>query len=393
MQIQIKPSFDRPLIADKLPEVTNLLSQLRVAIQQELVPKIQDIDVKGEYPREFMHKVGALGGFAQAVCTELGGTNQGIKSAIQVIEEISKECVCTGFITWCQIACAGYLQNSENLNLKHSLLPKVATGQVLVGTGLSNPMKHFAGIEKIALVAERRPDGYVINGLLPWVSNIGTDQYFAVAAKIQDTDEYLMAIVSDNFAGLSLKPCASFIALEGSGTYRCFFKDVFVPNEFILAVPCEDFVSRIKPGFILTQVGMGLGLVDSCVELMKRANQRTAHVNCVLDDGIEAIETDLLVARQKTYILAEEVEQARGEVHFSLLRDIIQARIVCSELSLRASNAAMLYAGARAYLRHNAVERKLRESYFIAIVTPALKHLKKILHEMSYFSGGVGSRE
>ena len=371
---------------DTFSAVTPAISQLKFAIQRDLVPIAQDIDVKGEYPRDFMHQVGSIGGFGQAVPTNFGGMNEGIKGAIQVIEEISKECVSTGFITWCQIACTWYLQNTENEYLLQNLLPKVATGQVIAGTGLSNPMKHFAGIEKIALVAEPCADGYILNGLLPWVSNLGDGHYFAVAAKIKDTDEYLMAIAVNNCPGLSLKAHAHFIALEGSGTYSCCFKDVFVPHEFILAAPCEDYIARIKPGFILTQVGMGLGLVDSCVELMKRVNQRTGHVNCFLDDGVEEIETDLLVARQKTYTLADEVEAAQGRVNYSLLKDVIQARIVASELSLRASQAAMLHGGAKAYLLHNSIEKKLRESYFIAIVTPALKHLKKMLSEMNQVS-------
>jgi alkylation response protein AidB-like acyl-CoA dehydrogenase len=192
----------------------------------------------------------------------------------------------------------------------------------------------------------------------------------------------LMAIVSDQFNGLSLRNDAHFIALEGSNTFSCGFKNVFVPDEFILAAPCEDYVARIRPGFILTQVGMGLGLVASCIELMKRANRRLHHVNCFLDDQVGDIEEDAQSLRLKTYALAEAIT-AQDSLDNTLLREVIQARIAASELSLRASNAAMLHAGARAYLQGSVAERKLRESYFVAIVTPALKHLKKMLYGMS----------
>jgi hypothetical protein len=43
----------------------------------------------------------------------------------------------------------------------------------------------------------------------------------------------------------------------------------------------------------------------------------------------------------------------------------------------------MLHTGARGYLQGAAVERKLREAYFVAIVTPALKQLKKMLHDLN----------
>ncbi len=41
----------------------------------------------------------------------------------------------------------------------------------------------------------------------------------------------------------------------------------------------------------------------------------------------------------------------------------------------------MLHAGAGGYRTGSAAERKLRESYFVAVVTPALKHLKKLQHD------------
>ena len=355
---------------------------LRRAIAVDLAPKVEDIDLKGEYPRDFMHQVGAIGGFGQAVSPEFGGAGNGLKAAIQVIEAISQECLCTGFMSWCQIACTWYMQNSANDYLKQNILPQVATGKILGGTGLSNPMKHFAQIEKIALVAERQSGGYVINGMLPWVSNVGAGHYFGIAARIADESEYLMAIVSDELEGLTLRQNAHFIALEGSNTFSCVFRDVFVPDELILAAPCEEYVKRIRPGFILTQVGMGLGLVASCIEIMERANQRLGHINCYLDDRAEDLATDLSLARSKTFALADEISDRTEPLEPRLQKKVIQARITASELSLRAANAAMLHVGARGYLHGCKAERKLREAYFVAIVTPALKQLKKMLSDM-----------
>lgn len=274
------------------------------------------------------------------------------------------------------------MQNSDNADLKRNILPQVASGQLLGGTGLSNPMKHFANIEKIALTAERRPGGYVLNGLLPWVSNIGAGHPFGIAAKLTEGDDYLMAIASDQFPGLSLRQNAHFIALEGSGTFSCVFKDVFISDDWVLAVPCEDYVQRIRPGFILTQIGMGLGLIADCINIIERYRPHLGHVNCFLDDQAEELSAELAIARLKTYTLADQLSQPELTITSDLLKEVIQLRIAGSELSLRAANAAMLHAGARAYLQGSKPARRLREAYFIAIVTPAIKQLKKMLHQM-----------
>ncbi|MBV9706155.1 MAG: acyl-CoA/acyl-ACP dehydrogenase [Chloroflexi bacterium] len=359
-----------------------ILLELSEVIAQHLRPNLQRIDAEGVYPKEFMHLVGTLGGFRQGCPTTLGGAGKGIKFTMQVMEEIAKECVSTAFIVWCQTVCSWYIQNSENDHLKQHVLPKIITGQALAGTGLSNPMKHFSGIENIHITATPYADGFILNGTVPWVSNVDTDHYFAVGAKIVETNDYLMAIVLGGSQGLSLGSGGHFIALEGSSTRSCILRNVFVDKDSILSSPCENFVQRIKPGFILSQTGFGLGLVSSCVELIKRSNKSKRHVNRFLDDQAEDIEADLYAAHHKIYALADEIDCGERDARPDLLKEVIQARLLTSQLVLRASQSAMLHAGASGYRLHSAVEKKLREAYFVAIVTPALKHLKKMLSDM-----------
>lgn len=372
-----------------LPDNSNseaIAQKLKTLIDLELKPKVKDIDQKGEYPKAFLQHLGEIGGFNQTVPTQFGGVgHQGLKFPVQMIEAISHECLNTGFVTWCQFACTWYLQNSENEYLLKNVLPKVATAQILAGTGLSNPMKHFAGIEKIALVAQRQAGGYLLNGTLPWVSNIGSNHYFAIAAQLANSNDYLMAIVNDSLSGLTLRCNAHFIALEGSNTYTCFFNNVFVPDDFILAAPCDEYVEQIKAGFVLTQVGMGLGLVASCIEVMKEANKRLDHVNCFLDDCVETLENELESLRLHTYILATEIHNTQSK-DWIFFKEVVQTRATASELALRAAQSAMLHLGAKAYLEGSTVSRKLREAYFVAMVTPALKHLRKLLSHMNNVS-------
>lgn len=362
----------------------DLLFGLREAISEDLEPNLHDVDVNGVYPERFMRR---LGGFRQGTPVEFGGAGRGIGFTIRVMEEVSKTCLSTGFCMWCQTVCAWYIQNSENDHLKERVLPEVISGETRGGTGLSNPMKHFVGIERIKLTAERRPGGYIVNGAIPWVSNVDdTGHYFGVATGIEGEDAYMMAIAPSGIEGLKMRNGGHFIALEGSSTWGWRFKDVFIPDELVLAAPAEEYVDRIKPGFVLAQTGFGLGLVGSCIELMKKANNRAdikkSGVNGFLDDGVEGLEADLQAARRNVYALSDEVGCSGEDLRESLFEEAVEARITTSELSLRASQAAMLHAGAGGYLLHGANERKLRESYFVAIVTPALKHLKKMLHDL-----------
>jgi alkylation response protein AidB-like acyl-CoA dehydrogenase len=360
-----------------------LLSSLKTAIAEKLQPHTEAIDRQGVYPDRFLRHIGALGAYAQAVDPQCGGTGRGVLGALRSIELVSQECGSSGFMTWCHNACAWYIHNSDNTYLHSQVLPKVARGEYLAGTGLSNPMKHFAGIEKINIIAQPCAGGYVLNGMLPWVSNIGEGHYFAIAARVANTEDYLMAIVCGGQQGVILRQDAHFIALEGTNTFKCIFRDAFVSDDWILAVPCHDYVEYIKPGFILTQVGMGLGITASCIELIERENKRKSHVNCYLDDQADDLKQELEALRLKSYQLAEVIGCGRQIFAQTILRGVLECRIKASELALRSAQSAMLHAGAIAYLENSPHQRKLREAYFVAIVTPALKHLRKVLAQMN----------
>ena len=61
---------------------------------------------------------------------------------------------------------------------------------------------------------------------------------------------------------------------------------------------------------------------------------------------------------------------------------VLTARLMTSELTLRATQSAMLHTGALGYALASPAQRRLREGYFVAIVTPAIKHLRKELHRL-----------
>ncbi len=360
----------------------DVLSGLAKLIADELAPKVVDIDVHAQYPKDFLHKLGDLGGLASLTPATLGGSGRGLKHAIQVIEEVSKECVSTGFLVWAQYALQWYLLNSSNTALQQKILPRVAMGAKLGGTGQSNSMKSCCGIEEARLKANKVDGGWIINGTLPWVSNIGTDHYFHMGARVEGETGLLIGLVHGDHPGLTLVPSPHFVGMDGTNTFACQFRDAFLPDDQVVCRPGAEFDAfrdRTKSAFILLQMGMGLGLIDACVAMMKRSNRTHAHVNRYLDDQAEDIEALLLEARAATYALAERIDRDGSAPY---VKDTLALRLAGGEASLKAANAAMLHLGAKGYLQNNPAQRRLREAYFIAIVTPATKHLRKELAEM-----------
>lgn len=370
--------------ADSTP-IDDSLAVVRSTIASHLVPKILDVDLKAEYPEEFLRALGKAGGFRGAIEPAFGGNGLGMRHVVRVMEEVAKECLSSAFLVWCQTACARYIQMSGNDWVKQQYLPRIAAGELLAGTGLSNTVKSCDTIEDFRLSAKRVEGGYVINGVLPWVSNLGQGHVFATGCPVVGADGKLVFVLVDCCQeGFKLVDCAHFVALDGTRTLACQFKESFVPDSMVLAHPSESeaYVKRIKPGMIHAQMGMGLGLIDACCKLMHQSNKTLAHVNQYLDDQVEDIEEVLSGARKAVYDIADELSEGAASER---TLDILKLRLAGGELSLRAANAAMLHQGAKGYLVRNPAQRRLREAYFIAIVTPATKHLRR---EIARIEGG-----
>ena len=60
-------------------------------------------------------------------------------------------------------------------------------------------------------------------------------------------------------------------------------------------------------------------------------------------------------------------------------RNVVELRLRAGDAAVAAAHAAMLHCGARGYLKSHRAQRRLREAYFVAIVTPATKQLGKML--------------
>lgn len=354
-----------------------LLEAVRALVKSDLAPITAEIDQQGRYPVEFLRRLGKLGGFAAAIPPEFGGSGLGLAAQIDVATEVGRECGATAFLVWCQTACARYLLHANDA-VRERYLRSVSRGELLAGTGMSNAVKHLAGIENIHLKARRDGEGYVVSGSLPWVSNIGEDHLIIVAAAVEDGG-YVMFAVRGDAEGVNLKPCPEFAGLEGTQTLNIRMKDARIPVDDVLAHPDQfpTYLKRIKPAFVLGQLGMAFGVIEGSLRIIRESNVATAHVNQFLDDQGEDLERAAKALQANAHTLADQA--AKGE---AAVIDVLRLRLAASELTLKAANSAVLHAGAKGYLMRHPAQRRLREAVFVAIVTPALKHLRKEIHAL-----------
>jgi len=343
--------------------------------RKELAPLAADIDSGKLYPDELLRTFGRAGAWGSH---RLHDGAADLRDAIQSIAAIGEVCGATAFMAWCQNTLVWYADNSDNAALEAGFADAVAAGKILGGTGLSNPMKSLFGIEKLKLKGRKVEGGYIVRGALPWVSNLGPGHFFGTIFEREDAPgETVMFLADCSDPAITLSPCKPFLAMDGTGTYGIQFRDAFVSDRLILAEPSGPFIRKIRAGFILLQAGMGIGLIRDCIAIMNEMAPPLGHVNRYLPQQPTNFVELLSELETETMELARDPFNADD----SYWRRVIALRLRLGDASVAAAHAAMLHCGARGYLMSHRAQRRLREAYFVAIVTPATKQLRKMLAE------------
>jgi alkylation response protein AidB-like acyl-CoA dehydrogenase len=365
----------RPLTPDAL------LAAVRAVAQGPLQQQAESIDREGHYPRAVLQALGSIGAMSAHLQQPVGPADYGL--AIRAMAEVSRVCGATGFMVWCQAVCGLYMQQSGNPALTGPALLRHARGEGLGGTAMSNPMKSYAKIESLLLKATPVDGGYRINGALPWISNLGPDHYCgAIAAVVDDAggpEREVMFMLRCNAPGVEMRECPSFSGMEGTGTYALRIKDLFIGADDLMADPAKPVIGRIRAAFVMLQCGMAVGVTQGAIDSIWAVEAQLGHVNQFLDDRPDALQAELDALTARVMALAETPFD--GSTEFFI--EVLDARAHGAELCLRAAQSALMHQGARGYLLSSDVQRRVRESHFVAIVTPAIKHLRKEIARLS----------
>lgn len=343
-----------------------------------LTPKVLEID-KGYYPVKEMGELAKVGAFAP----HLNAFGNHFDVAIDSTAKIAEVCGTTGFLSWCHQVMGLYLDQSDNTTLTEKILPNHLLGNTFGGTALSNPMKTFANIESMILRANVVDGGYVVSGTLPWISHIAPNQYCGAIATVESRDAskdvfFLLAFDDARQGQWRLNPCPTFSGMEGSSTWQIELNGYFVPTSDIIADPVKPFIEKVRGAFVLMQMGIGIGIIQGAINDIKAVENQLGHVNQFLANQADGLQEALNGAIAQTHSLAKTPFDTSKDFFL----DVLDLRCQGAKLSLQATQASLLHQGARGYLMTANPQRRIREAHFVAIVTPAIKHLRSLSHQL-----------
>lgn len=124
---------------------------------------------------------------------------------------------------------------------------------------------------------------------------------------------------------------------------------------------------------------MAVGIIRDCIDIMECTKPALGHVNKYLT-AQQPEEFAAIFAQLGAEVRGLAVQPFDDSDDY--WRRVITARLEAGEATMAAAHAAMLHTGASGYLMSHRAQRRMREAYFVGIVTPATKHLRKMLADM-----------
>jgi len=216
-----------------------------------------------------------LGLLAAPFAEEHGGFGGGAIEVMIIMEEFGKGLVVEPYLQTV-VLCGGLIDLAGSAAQKAALLPKIATGELILAMAYAEPQGRF-NLADLVTKAEKTGDGFILNGNKAVVAAAPWADKLLVTARTsgvqRDKDGVTIFIVDKNAPGISTR---DYPTIDGQRASEISFENV-----------------KLGADTVLGQAGKGLALLEEAFD-------RTIAAQCAEAVGCMRVLTDATVEYCKT---------------------------------------------------------------------------------------------
>src|SRR5687768_14642061 len=161
----VTPYFGLSETAAAIRETTARFAAERIA------PRAAEIDASNNFPRDLWPEMGALGLHGITVEEEFGGLGLGYLEHVLVMEEVSRASASVGLSYGAHSnLCINQIRRWGTPEQKRKYLPRLISGEH-VGALAMSEAGAGSDVLSMKLKAEKKGDGFVLNGTKFWITN------------------------------------------------------------------------------------------------------------------------------------------------------------------------------------------------------------------------------
>src|SRR5262249_23179044 len=151
------------------------------------------------------------------------------------------------------------------------VVPGLIAGEVFASVGIAHLTTSRRHLAKPVMHAREVEDGFILDGLCPWVTG-GVEADYIVTGATFDDGRQILVLLPTELPGVEAMTPARLVGLASTQTGEMRCHDVHVGREWLMGGPVENVLALQagpKTGGLQTS-GLALGLAASAREFLAR---------------------------------------------------------------------------------------------------------------------------
>jgi len=355
---------------------------------KEIVPRVQEHELKSEFDFQSFRKLGEFGILGLHFSEELGGSNADVVTSVLVGEALGEAGV-DGGLTLAYGAhtflCADTIFAHGTDTQRKKYIPKLASGEWIGCMGLTEPGAG-SDVASLATRAEKHGDKYVLNGNKMFITNGPVSDVAVIYAKTGKDLKHAgisAFIVEKGAAGFSTGKNLLKMGVRSSHTSELIFEDCEIPEENLIGQEGAGFIMAMqtvewdRSALLAPFIGGMTYVLKKCARFAKERYQfgRPIGEFQAIKHKLADIKIFIEAARSLCYRIAWCKDQGRPLNHL----EAAVAKLFIGDWSLKPANDAMVLHGGYGYCHEYEVERYFRDSRLAPIGGGTSEIEKKII--------------
>jgi butyryl-CoA dehydrogenase len=359
--------------------------------KKDIVPRVQEHDLKGEFDRQSFQRLGEFGILGLHFPESLGGSDADVVTTVLAGEALGEAGV-DGGLTLAYGAhtflCADTIYAHGTDGQRAAYIPKLSSGQWVGCMGLTEP-NAGSDVASMTTRAEKKGDRYILNGNKMFITNGPVADVAVVYAKTGKDLKHAgisAFIVEKGTPGFSAGNNLIKMGVRTSHTSELILEDCEIPETNLIGREGEGFLMAMqtvewdRSALLAPFVGGMTYVLKKCARYARERYQFGRPIGRfqAIKHKLADIKIFIEAARTLCYRIAWCKDQGRPLNHL----EAAVAKLFVGDGSLGPANDAMVLFGGYGYCQEYEVERYFRDSRLAPIGGGTSDIQKKIISKL-----------
>jgi len=351
------------------PEQEMLRKAMQEFAKRELLPKAQQLDLTGEFPRDIIKKIADLGLIGIVIPPEYDGSNMGHLARMISIEELSKAYASFGLFLQATPLGLWVILHFGKEEQKKKYIPPVVRGEKIMCMAVTEPT---GGSDPASIGTRAKLDGdhYIVNGSKCFITNAGIADICVFMAKTgEDPQSFSVFLVEKGTKGFEPGIREQHAGMRSMIVSEITFKNCKIPQEDLIGKEGDGLRASLKTVSEIGRTGntgAALGIARAAYETaLQYAKDKQLYGKPIAElQAIQFMLADMHMQTEAARLLAYNAAWLldQGKTGKEIAKEIASAKAFSSEVARRNALKAIQVHGACGTLPEFPLMRYLRDS-------------------------------